>query len=50
MAKLMETKVDVVVVGDSSVGKTCLLLRYTDDIFIGNMKSTIGECIMTGLL
>ena len=32
----------VVVIGDSSVGKTCLVLRYTQDIFRENFLSTIG--------
>ena len=34
----------VVMIGDTSVGKTCLLLRYTQDIFRANFLSTIGEC------
>ena len=33
----------VVVIGDSSVGKTCLVLRYTQDNFRENFLSTIGE-------
>ena len=32
----------VVVIGDSFVGKTCLVLRYTQDIFRENFLSTIG--------
>lgn len=34
----------VVMIGDTSVGKTCLILRYTQDIFRANFLSTIGEC------
>lgn len=33
----------VVIIGDSCVGKTCLILRYTQDIFRENFLSTIGE-------
>ena len=33
----------VVIIGDSSVGKTCLVLRYTQDIFRANFLSTIGR-------
>ncbi len=32
----------ILLVGDSGVGKTCLLLKYTDDIYIGRYISTIG--------
>ena len=36
----------VVTIGDTSVGKTCLILRYTQDIFRENFLSTIGEPMM----
>ena len=36
----------VVMIGDTSVGKTCLILRYTQDIFRENFLSTIGESLM----
>ncbi|KAM0688495.1 hypothetical protein COBT_000245 [Conglomerata obtusa] len=29
-------------IGDSGVGKTCLIKRYTDDIYVENYVSTIG--------
>ena len=29
-------------IGDSAVGKTCFLLRYTDETFSDNHISTIG--------
>lgn len=32
----------VVVVGDSGVGKTCLLSRFADGAFVENHPSTIG--------
>ena len=31
-----------VIVGDSSVGKSCLLLRFADDQFNENYMTTIG--------
>lgn len=34
--------IKTVVVGDSGVGKSCILLRYTDDIFESTYISTIG--------
>lgn len=33
----------VMVLGDSGVGKTCLLVRFRDDMFLGgNYISTVG--------
>jgi Ras-related protein Rab-8A len=32
----------VIIVGDSAVGKTCLLLRFCEDEFTPNFISTIG--------
>ncbi len=37
----------VVIIGDTSVGKTCLILRYTQDVFRANFLSTIGKCVAT---
>jgi len=32
----------ILTIGESGVGKTCLLLRYTDNKFIKNYLTTIG--------
>ena len=32
----------ILIIGESNVGKTCLLLRYTDDSFTANYLSTIA--------
>jgi len=32
----------LLIIGDSGVGKSCLLLRFSDDIFTDNFISTIG--------
>ena len=32
----------ILLLGDSAVGKTCFLLRYTDETFSDNHISTIG--------
>ncbi len=33
----------VVIIGDTAVGKTCLILRYTHDTYRESFLSTIGE-------
>ena len=32
----------ILTIGESGVGKTCLLLRYTEDRFVKNHLTTIG--------
>jgi GTPase SAR1 family protein len=42
-----ESKADyilkILTIGESGVGKTCILLRYTDNRFIKNHLTTIGK-------
>ena len=33
----------LILIGDSTVGKTCTMLRFTKDTFQQNYKSTIGK-------
>jgi small GTP-binding protein len=40
----------VVVVGDSCVGKTCLLLRYVRDVYDSETQPTLGVEFMTKIL
>jgi small GTP-binding protein len=40
----------VVVVGDSCVGKTCLLLRYVRDVYDAETQPTLGVEFMTKIL
>ena len=41
-AKEYDREFKVVMTGNSSVGKSCLLLRFADDQFVDNHISTIG--------
>ena len=36
----------IVIIGDTAVGKTCLILRYSHDTFRENFLSTIGEWLL----
>lgn len=39
----MQPKViKLIIIGDSEVGKSCLLLRYTDNVFMNSYISTVG--------
>jgi small GTP-binding protein len=40
--KLYDRLVKLMIVGNSGVGKSCLLMRFCDDVFQGNFISTIG--------
>ena len=42
-ADTFEALLKVVIIGDTYVGKTCIILRYTQDMFRDNFLSTIGE-------
>ena len=37
------TIMKVLVIGDSAVGKTCLMYRYTQDTFNGTYINTVGQ-------
>lgn len=34
----------LLLIGDSGVGKTCILFRFSDDAFTSTFISTIGKC------
>jgi GTPase SAR1 family protein len=36
----------LLLIGDSGVGKTCLLFRFSDDAFNTTFISTIGKCFL----
>ena len=44
MAKQYDVIVKLLGVGDSGVGKTCMICRFADDTFFHPNSSTIGEC------
>jgi small GTP-binding protein len=37
-----EVLLEILVIGESAVGKSCLLLRYTDDKFQDTFMTTVG--------
>ena len=43
MAETFDALLKIVIIGDTYVGKTCLILRYTHDTFRENFLSTIGR-------
>ena len=42
MSKLPDIKIKLLIIGDSSVGKTSILLNYTDNVFPDSHLATIG--------
>lgn len=43
MAKSYDHLFKLLLIGDSGVGKTCLIIRFAEDNFSGTYISTIGE-------
>lgn len=43
MAKTYDYLFKLLLIGDSGVGKTCLLFRFSEDAFNTTFISTIGE-------
>jgi len=39
----------LLLIGDSGVGKTCLLFRFSDDAFNTTFISTIGACVFCSI-
>lgn len=44
MAKTYDYLFKLLLIGDSGVGKTCILFRFSEDAFNTTFISTIGEC------
>ena len=44
MAKTYDFLFKLLLIGDSGVGKTCILVRFSEDAFNSTFISTIGEC------
>lgn len=40
----------LLLIGDSGVGKTCILFRFSDDAFTSTFISTIGEFSLLSLV
>ena len=40
----------LLIIGESGVAKTCLLLRFTDDSFTANHLTTIGKEIIFNII
>ena len=45
MAKTYDFLFKLLLIGDSGVGKTCVLFRFSEDAFNSTFISTIGWCI-----
>lgn len=48
MAKTYDYLFKLLLIGDSGVGKTCLLFRFSEDAFNTTFISTIGESVCPG--
>lgn len=44
MAKTYDYLFKLLLIGDSGVGKTCILFRFSEDAFNTTFISTIGKC------
>lgn len=44
MAKTYDYLFKLLLIGDSGVGKTCILFRFSEDEFNTTFISTIGKC------
>lgn len=45
MAKTYDFLFKLLLIGDSGVGKTCILVRFSEDAFNSTFISTIGELV-----
>ena len=45
MAKTYDFLFKLLLIGDSGVGKTCILVRFSEDAFNSTFISTIGLCV-----
>lgn len=48
MAKTYDYLFKLLLIGDSGVGKTCILFRFSEDAFNTTFISTIGEIVNAG--
>ena len=48
MAKTYDFLFKLLLIGDSGVGKTCILVRFSEDAFNSTFISTIGKFLTTG--
>lgn len=48
MAKTYDYLFKLLLIGDSGVGKTCILVRFSEDAFNSTFISTIGEWFSCG--
>lgn len=47
MAKTYDFLFKLLLIGDSGVGKTCILVRFSEDAFNSTFISTIGTYVRT---